>query len=382
MGRLRWGILGTGRIARQFAAALPRSQRGALAVVASRSPDPPAAPEFAGARAHHGYGALLADPAVEAVYVATPHPAHAEWAARAAEAGRHVLCEKPLAMNAAEAEAVISAARRAGVFLMEGLAYRVHPQTRRLVGLVRSGAVGEIRLAQASFGIAVPRDPADRFFAKALGGGGILDLGCYCASMARLVAGAAAGEPFLDPVRVQGAGVLGAGGVDELAVATLEFPGGLVAQLSVAVALAQDNAVRLHGTRGRIEVASPWACSGKRGGRGVIAVRDAATGRAEEVAVETAEWLLGLEADAVAEHVAAGRAECPEITWADSLGNMRTLDAWRAAVGLEYDADRVGAAGAAPAAAARHGSPTAQRRVAGIATVGGAAGDGRGVDIA
>jgi hypothetical protein len=116
----------------------------------------------------------------------------------------------------------------------------------------------------------------------------------------------------------------------------------------------------------------------------VIAVRDTA-GRAEEVTVETAEWLLGLEADAVAEHVAAGRAECPELTWADSLGNMRTLDAWRAAVGLEYDADRRGAAaGAAPALAAarRHGSPTAQRRVAGIATVGGAAGDDRGVDIA
>ncbi len=351
MQRLRWGILGTGRIARQFAAALPRSRNSTLAAVASRSLDSAPAAEFTGARMHRGYGALLDDPAVDAVYVATPHPAHAEWAIRAAEAGRHVLCEKPIAMNAAEAEAIVDAARRAGVFLMEAFAYRVHPQTRRLVRLVRSGAIGEVRLAQAGFGISKAFDPSDRLFSRALGGGGILDLGCYCASMARLVAGASAGEPFLDPVRVQGAGVIGAGGVDELAVAMLEFSGGLVAQLSVGLTLAQDNVVRLYGTRGRIEVASPWACSGKQGGRGVIAVRDTA-GRVDEIAVETAEWLYALEADAVAEHVAAGRAECPEMGWADTLGNMRALDAWRGAVGLEYDAD--GLHGAASAAVRRH----------------------------
>lgn len=332
---LRWGVLGTGRIARQFAAALRRSRRGRLVAVGSRSADPPPAPEFAGARAHHGYGALLADPEVQAVYVATPHPTHAALAIRAAAAGKHVLCEKPLAMDAAEAAAVVEAARRHGVFLMEAFMYRVHPQTLRLVELLRSGAIGEPRLVQAGFGYWKPFDPEARHFDPALGGGAILDVGGYCASMARLVAGVSRGLPFLDPAEVQGAALFGASGVDEVATAALRFPGGVLAQLSAGISLAQENAVRIYGTEGQVEVVSPWFCSGKQGGRASLLLRDTRRLDApvEEIVVETADWLYAIEADAVADHLADREVAWPGMRWDDSLGNMRTLDAWRAAVG-------------------------------------------------
>ncbi len=343
---LRWGVLGTGRIARQFAAALRHARRGRLVAVGSRSADPPPAPEFAGARPHHGYDALLADPEVEAVYVATPHPTHAALATRAAAAGKHILCEKPLAMDAEEAEAVVEAARRHDVFLMEAFMYRVHPQTLRLVELLRSGAIGEPRLVQAGFGFWKPFDPSARHFAPGLGGGAILDVGGYCTSMARLAAGVAQGLPFLDPAEVQGAALVGASGVDEVAVATLRFPGGVLAQLSVGVSLAQENAVRIYGTEGQVEVVSPWFCSGKQGGRASLLLRDLRRfdGPVEEIVVETADWLYAIEADAAAAHIADREVAWPGMRWDDSLGNMRALDAWRAAVGLGRRTPRAEAA--------------------------------------
>ena len=296
-------------------------------------------PEFGTARQHVGYANLLDDKSVDAVYIATPHPMHAEWAIRAAEAGKHVLCEKPIGMNAAEADAIIDAARRHDVFLMEAFMYRTHTQTEALTKLVRSGEVGKIRLIEASFGYARAFDPTLRQYDPALGGGGILDVGCYPVSMARLIAGAVAGKPFADPLTVQGAGYLGATGVDEWAAATLTFPDGLIAQVATGVALAQANVVHLFGTEGRIEVASPWWCSGRQGGRGVITVTR--TGEEpREVVVETEDWLYAIEADTVALHVADRQS--PAMSWDDSLGNMRALDAWRAAIGLTYPVEQPG----------------------------------------
>jgi len=337
---LHWGILGTGRIAREFAAALKRSRHGRLAAVASRSA-PPSLPEFEGARPVQGYEALLADPEVEAVYIATPHPFHAEWAIRAAEAGKHILCEKPIGLNAAEAMAIIDAARRHKVFLMEAFMYRSHPQTAKLVELVRSGAIGEVRLIQAAFGYNKPFDPAARAYAQSLGGGGILDVGCYCTSMARLIAGVASGQAVAEPTKVTASGHLGQTGVDEWTAAILEFPGGIIAQVSTSVALPQENAVRIMGTEGRIEVPSPWFCSGKEGGRSTIALRRP-NGEAEEIVIETADWLYAIEADTVARSLPGLQAPWPAPDWADTLGNMRTLDAWRAAIGLTYEMEKPG----------------------------------------
>ena len=332
---LRWGILGTGRIARQFASALPHSRSGRLHAVGSRAPPKAPAAEFAGARLHGSYAALLDDPQVEAVYIATPHPSHAALAIQAAAAGKHILCEKPLAMDASEALAVIEAARRHDVFLMEAFMYRVHPQTHRLVALLRAGAIGAPRLIQASFGYSKPFDAASRYFSPALGGGGILDVGGYCTSMARLVAGVARGLPFCDPDQVQGAGIVGRSLVDEIAVATLRFPGDMLAQLSVAISLAQENAVRITGTERQVEIVSPWFCSGRQGGSCSMKLRDLRRLDApvEEIVVETEDWLYALEADAAAAGIADRQVAWPGMRWDDSLGNMRTLDRWRAALG-------------------------------------------------
>ena len=346
---LRWGILGPGRIAQAFAGGVARSRTGRLVAIGTRDPARPGLAEaFPGARIHAGYEALLADPEVDAVYIATPHPAHVPWGVRAAEAGKHILCEKPMGVNAGEAAVLVQAARRAGVFLAEGYMYRAHPQTRRLAELVRTGAIGEIRMIQASFGFAAKFNPDHRLFANDLAGGGILDVGGYPVSMARLIAGAAAGQPFLDPVKVAGAGHLGRTGVDEWTAAVLEFPGGIVAQVATGVALALENVVRIFGTEGRIEVASPWFCSGKEGGTGTI-VLTRPNGTAETVTVEESGWLYAFEADAVGDAVASGQRESAFMSLADSLGNLAAMDAWRAAIGLEYGIEAAArrAAGAA-----------------------------------
>ena len=151
---VQWGIIGAGNIARAFARSLANSTTGRLVAVGSRSRQKADrfAAEFNVSHAHGSYEALLADDHVQVVYVATPHPHHAEWSIRAAEAGKHILCEKPLALNHAEAMAVIEAAIRYDVFLMEAFMYRCHPQTAKLVELLRNSVIGDVRIIQASFG--------------------------------------------------------------------------------------------------------------------------------------------------------------------------------------------------------------------------------------
>ena len=331
--KLAWGILSTGRIAREFALGLRQSERSRLAAVGSRARTGAEAfaAEFGCDRAHGSYDDLLADPDVEAVYIATPHPWHKEWAVAAARAGKHVLCEKPLAMDAAGAEAIVEAAREAGVFLMEAFMYRCHPQTRKVVELVRGGAVGDVRMVQASFGFKAVRDPAGRLFDPALGGGAILDIGCYPVSFSRLIAGAAAGRPFLDPVEVDGRGRVGDTGVDEAAVGQLVFGSGLLAQVSCSIDARQDNHARVYGTEGALELAWPWLPA-KHSGRSEIVIHRFE--QEPEVIPVEAGYIYGIEADTVASAVAAGRteAEPPAMGWDDTLGNMRALDRWLAAV--------------------------------------------------
>ena len=328
--KLYWGIIGTGGIAHRFAKSLLESKTGHLAAVGSRSEA--AALKFAAnhpCRSHGSYEALLADPEVKAVYISTPHPMHKEWSIKAAEAGKHILCEKPLAMNRTEAAEMIEAARQNEVFLMEAFMYRCHPQTAKLVELIRSGLIGEVRLIRATFSFAANFDLKSRLFARDLGGGGILDVGCYCASMARLIAGAATGKDFEEPLEINGTGQIGAeSGVDEYAVASFKFPGGILAQLAAGVRLDLENNVRIVGTRGSILIPSPWTLGSEKGFLKMIIFK---TGIPEEVVVETDRNIYALEADHVAEHLPARQS--PAMSWCDSLGNMKTLDAWRAAIG-------------------------------------------------
>jgi predicted dehydrogenase/aryl-alcohol dehydrogenase-like predicted oxidoreductase len=339
--RLAWGILGTGRIAHAFANHLPKSRTGRLVAVGSRTQGAADAfgKEYGLERCHGSYEALLADRAVQAVYVSTPHPVHAEWAIKAAEAGKHILCEKPLAMNHAEAMAVVEAARKHGVFLMEAFMYRCHPQTARLVDLVRAGTIGEIRLIEAAFSFCAPFNAASRIWSNALGGGGILDVGCYPVSAARLLAGAAMGRPFAEPVALKGAARLAETGVDELASATLLFPGGILAQLTTGVGFSIRQAFRIHGTKGTITVPQPWLPA-REGGETRIVVQVAGRPKPREVVVRTKQPLYAIEADTVAANLRRRQARSPAMSWEDSLGNMRALDRWRQECGVVHEADR------------------------------------------
>jgi predicted dehydrogenase len=338
---LNWGILATGGIARKFAGALPASRTGRLVAVGSRSQA--AADDFAGAhggiRAHGSYEALLADPTVQAVYIANPHPGHLEWTLRAAAAGKHILCEKPVALNHADATRMVAAARQHQVCLMEAFMYRCHPQTARLAEMVAGGAIGELRAIHANFTVPFKFDPAHRLFDKALGGGAILDLGCYPVSFSRRMAGAATGQSFAEPLSFQAAGRLNAvTGADEFAAATVTYPGGIIAQLSCSSCLPHEIRARLLGTAGWIDVPAPFHPGNGDQPATILLYRNGVTAP-EIIVIESPQPLYALEADAVAEAVARGALESPAMSHADTLGNMAVLDAWRAAVGMRYDGE-------------------------------------------
>ncbi len=341
---LRWGIIGAGRIAGQFARGLEHTDSGDLVAVASRTAAN--AEHFVEAHAvqrrHAGYDALLNDPGVDAVYISTPHPMHAEWAIKSAEAGKHILCEKPMTLNEADTMAVVEAARRNDVFLMEAFMYRCHPQTEKLVELLRSGIIGDVKLVRATFSFRGQYDPEgmDYHYSNALGGGGILDVGCYTVSMARLVAAVALGVDVAEPCDLHAVGHIGPERrIDEYSAATLKFDGDIVAEVACGVRLAMDNEVRIYGTEGRLVLTEPWFCSGVEGGTSHIEVHRG--GQApERIAVSTDRWLYAIEADHVAENVVRRQAGFPGTTWEDSLANARALDRWRDAIGLKYDAEQ------------------------------------------
>ncbi len=340
--KLNWGILSTGRIAGWFATALATSRTGRLVAVGSRSRA--AAEKFAadhgGIRAHATYEALLADPEVSAVYISTPHDSHAALTIAAAAAGKHVLCEKPLALNHADAARAVAAARAHGVFLMEAFMYRCHPQTAKLAELVRAGAIGELRLISAVFCFNRPVDPKLRLYNRALGGGAILDIGCYPVSIARLVAGAAAGRPFAEPAVFHGTGrIHPVAQVDELAAATLRFSGGAIAQLACGTTTAKEISVHVYGTEGILHLPVPFHPGTPAEGPGRIIVHRPGVAAPEEISCGAVGDIYTLEADVVGEAIARGDRESAAMSLDDSLGNMAALDAWRAAVGVRYDGE-------------------------------------------
>jgi predicted dehydrogenase len=334
--KINWGILSTGHIADLFAKAVLESKTGILGAVASRSPAK--AESFARRHkipmAYGSYKKLLHDPFVDVLYIATPHAFHAEWALQAARAGKHILCEKPLTLHYPAARRVIQAAKSHKIFFMEAFMYRCHPQTAKLAELIRQKTIGELKLIQASFCFERPVDLKGRLFNRALGGGAIWDVGCYPVSMARLLAGAALGKPFAEPLEVKGVGVVGGqSGVDEFALASLKFPNGILAELSCANRVRRPVGVSLFGSKGWIHVPSPWHADRFETGAAKIKVyRDGA--RAREITLRSRQSLYSLEVDAVGSALHQGLKESPLMTWKDSLGNAQVLDAWMRAVGL------------------------------------------------
>lgn len=243
-----WGIIGAGRIARKFATAVAESSEVAVVAVASRDAMRAAqiAADWQIPRAYGSYEALLADPEVDAVYIGLPNGMHPEWAIRAARAGKHVLCEKPLAPTRTEAELMFAAAREAGVWLMEAFMYRFHPRTLKVQELVASGAIGQVRMIRAGFSFVLDR-PHDTRWSAEHAGGALRDVGCYCVNLARALIGQA-------PVQAWATARWASTGVDETLAGTLEYPGGAITQVACSFVGGFQQQVQIIGSDGLIEL--------------------------------------------------------------------------------------------------------------------------------
>jgi predicted dehydrogenase len=248
---VKWGFLSTANINRLVLAGARDSDRVQVLAVASR--DQRRAGEYAAAngfeRAYGSYEALLEDPDVEAVYISLPNSLHVEWAVKALDAGKHVLCEKPLDRRPEQVERAFDAADRAGRILMEGFMYRHNPQTARLKDLVDEGAVGPLRAIRACFSFTIDR-PENVRLAADLDGGALMDVGCYCVSGSRLLAG--------EPELVHGEQVIGPSGVDIRFAGTMRFRGDVIAQFDCGFDLPVRDELEAIGSEGSVFLDDPW----------------------------------------------------------------------------------------------------------------------------
>lgn len=335
MRTLRWGILGTGNIARQFANGISGSQRGQLEAVGSRTID--SARAFAGAnrisRSYGSYEEVLRHAQVDAIYVSLPNSMHHEWTLQALNAGKHVLCEKPMASNANQARQMFAAAEQNRRMLTEAFMYRSHPLTHAVCNSIAAGEIGELRLIRTSFCYRTTRIADNIRFDPKLAGGGLMDVGCYCINFSRLFAAQ-------EPVEMHIAGHVHERGVDDMAAGTLSFPSGVIASFTCGMSLQADNAAYLCGSEGYIEVPVPW----KPASQGAIySIVRAAPPRMdgppkrdlpprEARTIDAGKDLYALEADDFAASVLDGVP--PRVTRSETLGNMHILDELRNRLGM------------------------------------------------
>jgi xylose dehydrogenase (NAD/NADP) len=309
-GPVRFGFLSTARINRMLLAAAEKSEAVEVLAVASRERERAEAyaAEHEIDRAYGSYEELLADADIEAVYVSLPNSLHVEWSIKALEAGKHVLCEKPLTRHAAEAEAAFDAAESAGLVLMEAFMWRHSPQTAKLVQLAEGGVIGNLRLVRATFSFPVEGRRNIRLDPE-LGGGALMDVGTYCVSAARLLGG--------EPERVYGEHVIGDTGVDLLFTGTLRFPRGVIAQVDSGLELPRRDALEVVGDEGSLVIPDPWLAR-----RLVLHLRREES--REEIALPPADpYRLELENMSAA---IRGEAE-PLLGRADAVGQARALEA-------------------------------------------------------
>jgi xylose dehydrogenase (NAD/NADP) len=249
---LRLGLLSTANINLKLLGGVRAAEGVEAVAIASR--DAARAEAYAAEhgldRAHGSYEALLGDPGVDAVYVALPNSLHVPWAIRALRAGKHVLCEKPLTRRPEDAQAAFDEAERAGRVLAEGFMWRHHEQARRLRELVRDRAVGNVRLVRAAFSFFGTDRVGDVRLQQALDGGGLMDVGCYCVSAMRLLAG--------EPERVSGRQVSGGDGVDVRFTGTLSFPGGVLGVFDCGLDMAGRSQLEVVGDAGSLFLPDPW----------------------------------------------------------------------------------------------------------------------------
>lgn len=323
---IRWGILGTGKIARKFADGLKVLPDARLMAAGSRTA---AAAERFGAEfciphCHASYEALVADPEVDVIYVATPHSCHKENTLMALAAGKPVLCEKPFTINAHEAEQVIAFAREKKVFLMEAMWTRCFPLMAKLRALLAAKVIGETRMLTADFGFWAEYHEEERLFNREFGGGALLDVGVYPISLASMILGS--------PAKIASLAHLGRTGVDEEGAILLSHAQGQLAVLSMAIRLETPHEAIILGTKGRIKIHSPWWRP--------TAMTLTREGVADEV-MEFPPAGNGYEFEAIEAMncLRAGKLESQVMPLDETLAVMKTMDAIRTQWGLKYPMD-------------------------------------------
>jgi D-xylose 1-dehydrogenase (NADP+, D-xylono-1,5-lactone-forming) len=307
---VKWGILSTADINRKVIPGMRASEKAELIAVASR--DQKRGDEYAREwqieRAYDSYAALLEDADVEAVYISLPNTLHCEWSIRAVEAGKHVLCEKPMSRYVADVESAYDAAARNGRILTEAFMYRHNPQTTRLRQLVREGAIGELRVVRSCFSYSL-HDSENIRLRTDVEGGSLMDVGCYCVSGSRLLAG--------EPEQVYGAQFVGSSGTDWVFSGTMRFPGDVLAQFDCGTALPERDELEAIGSDGALFLDDPWHCV-----EPVIEVRR--DGRVERIEVEHADSYR-LEVENLSDAI-RGAAE-PLLGRDDAVGQARAIEA-------------------------------------------------------
>ncbi len=321
--RIRWGIAATGNIAHSFAAGLGQLDDAEIAAVGSRSAERAAefAAQVGAGRSHGSYQDLAADDGVDVVYVASPHTRHEADTLLFLEAGRHVLCEKPMAVNRAQAERMVAAARRRGLFLMEAMWSRFLPSWQLVRRVLDEGRIGDPLVVEASLGFRRPIDPTHRLFDRALGGGATLDLGVYPVSFTSFLLGT--------PDGVAAQGHIGETGVDEQFAAVLHHPGGELAVVKGAIRAWISSTVRVTGSEGWVHLPAMMHHSPH------VDIGDAAGGRER---VETPVEGEGLRFQAAEVHrcVREGLTESLVMPLDETCAIAGTLDAIRAQIGMTY----------------------------------------------
>ncbi|HRK34968.1 MAG TPA: Gfo/Idh/MocA family oxidoreductase [Candidatus Hydrogenedentes bacterium] len=321
---IRWGILGTGAIARKFVKGLASIPDAELSAVGSRarSTADSFAAEFGVLRAHASYEALASDPDVDVIYVSTPHQLHCANTLLCLEHGKAVLCEKPFAINAAEARQMVKKAGEKKLFLMEAMWTRFIPVMLQVKQWLKEGRIGEPRMVMADFGFRAEVKPDWRLFSKEYGGGSLLDVGIYPISFASMVLGG-------EPVAVTGSAHIGETGVDEQAGMVLTYSGGRLAVLASGIRTETQHDAYILGEEGSIRVHAPFWCATEA----TLKVKDQ-----DPVVFSQAHQSNGYEYQAmeVMHCMRQGKVESAGMTWNESVILMETMDRLRAQWGLKY----------------------------------------------
>jgi predicted dehydrogenase len=309
---LNWGLLSTARINRALIPPLKASKRNQLTAVASRTKDAADAyaREWKIPQAYGSYESLLADPEIDIIYNPLPNHLHAEWTIKAVEAGKHVLCEKPLALSVEEVEAIQAAAQKHGRVVAEAFMYRHHPQTLKVQELVKGGSIGTLKLVRGSFSFVLSRE-GDVRLKPEWDGGSIWDVGCYPISYARTVVGG-------DPLEVFGWQVTGPTGIDETFAGQMRFAGDVLTQFDSSFAIPFHSFMEIIGSEGTLNIPRPFK---PETDEKIYLTRGDKT---ETLKIKGQELYIG-EVENMADAVLQGKE--PRISLDDSRGNVKTITA-------------------------------------------------------